>query len=116
MSKAPADFNHTDDPTEALGFMHRVSAEFYRMAIQGGVHTFIEFTGFMNEYIKLCEDAHRSGHDFIHANAHGGDENPLPMETYHAEYIAEKFNCIFGPSLRANPKAMELFIKKLKKG
>lgn len=116
MSRAPADFNHNEDPDEALAFMRSVSAQFYRLAIQGGVHTFIEFTGFMNEYIKLCEDAHKAGMDFVHANAHGGDENPLPMETYHAEYIAEKFNCIFGPSLRANPAAMRAFINKLKSG
>lgn len=118
MSKTqpPADFHHGDDPEMALKLMHRVSSSFYTMAAMCGVHTLIEFTGFINEYIKLCEDAHKAGIDFIHANAHGGDENPLPMETYHAEYIAEKFNCIFGPSLRANPNAMATFIRKLQSG
>jgi hypothetical protein len=76
----------------ALNCMHRAKNEFYRAAQESGVHTFLEFTGLMHEYIQLCESAMNAGIEFrTSAN--------LPMKDHHAKYLAEKLNCIFGPTL-----------------
>jgi len=42
---------------EKLDAMAQASGAFYAAAIRIGNHPFIEFTGLMNEYIKICADA-----------------------------------------------------------
>jgi len=73
-----------------------LSAHFYQNAVRIGNHAFIEFTGFMNEYIKLCEQSQKCGEDFTEANVHIG--KPLTVFGYNAAYIGEKFGCIFESS------------------
>lgn len=73
--------------------MSMAASEFYATATQIGNHAFIEFTGLMNEYITLCQQAHLKGVDFTQCNVHSGIE--LPMKGYHKLYIQEKLNCIF---------------------
>lgn len=92
---------------DALQKMSAVTSTFYRAAQQTGCHSFIEFCGLMNEYIKVCETTMHNGGDFLDANTHS--DKPLMMHDYHARYLAEKFDCIFGPTLRANPSAKAAF-------
>lgn len=83
--------------------MRRAAECFYRDAVKIGVHSFIEFTGLLNEYIKICEAAEATGDSsWSHANTHS--ETPLAMREHHIAYLIEKLDCIYGPSLRANPK------------
>jgi len=72
--------------------MRQLSSGFYTGATRIGNHAFIEFAGFMNEYIQLCERAMANGQDFTEANTHVGE--PLAQE-FNAAYIGEKFGCIF---------------------
>jgi hypothetical protein len=87
--------------------MRAVSSAFYGPATQTGCHAFIEFCGLMNEYIVVCENTARAGGDFMMANTH--NERPLAMKAHHAAYLAEKLDCIFGPTIRANPEARRIF-------
>lgn len=92
---------------QALKKMRAVSDQFYRGAVHTGVHPFIEFCGFMNEYISVCQRSLEKGIDFAQASAHSG--LALDMASHHALYLAEKFDCIFGPTLRANPDHRDAF-------
>ena len=103
----------TKEREEVLNRMQAVSNAFYREAIHVGNHPFIEFCGFMNEYIKMAQAAHSSGQDFTEATEHNGI--PLPMAAYNAEYLGEKFACIFGPTFRANPEMWEVFQRQVMK-
>lgn len=83
----------------ALAKMQTASDAFYSAAVRIGVHSYIEFTGVMNEYIKACRCAHENGIDFTQCNAHI-DGAELPMEDYMIKYINEKLTCIFGNRVR----------------
>jgi len=90
---------HKEFRAEALRKMRAASETFYRLAVQTQVHAFIEFTGLMNEYITLCEGAEAAGIDWLMANTH--TNTPLPIKEHHVGYLAEKLDCIYGPSLEA---------------
>lgn len=77
--------------------MQKASDLFYGMAIRVGCHNFIEFTGLMNEYIKMCEKANDAGIDFNECNVHTG--GALPMAPHNLVYLREKLECIYGPSV-----------------
>ena len=98
----------------SIKWMENASSTFYSLAVQSNVHPFIEFCGFMNEYIKLCRDALQKGIDFTECHGHSGEV--LPMQGFHAAYLGEKFNCIFGPSLMADNKLFRAFVVQLEKG
>lgn len=96
--------------TELQGMIDKMQAAsdaFYPAAAQTGHHAFIEFTGLMNEYIKICHRAHEQGIDFPSCSAHSGQA--LPMETYEAEYLGEKLGCIYGPSV-SDPKLATIML------
>lgn len=78
----------------ALNRMRNVSEDFYMFAVRIGNHPFIEFTGLLNEYIKICQNAHDAGIDFSDCSGHTGAE--LPMKQHNIEYIQQKLECIFG--------------------
>lgn len=80
---------------------------FYIMARDTNCHPFVEFCGFMNEYIKICKDALAEGVDFSFSTEHSG--LPIPIKEHQGKYIAEKFGCIFGPAMRANPRVWRIF-------
>lgn len=89
--------------------MQAVSNGFYREATQVGNHAFIEFTGFMNEYIKLCQEALAKGDDFTEANVHVG--KPLfEMHPFHAAYLGEKFGCIFATTFAGRKELIDAFV------
>lgn len=104
---APMSKKDFEDCKIVIERMQAVSAQFYLSATHTGCHAFIEFCGLMNEYIKICQASLEKGIDFRMANTH--NEIALVMQTHHAKYLAEKLDCIYGPSLRANPKLMEAF-------
>lgn len=81
--------------------MQQASNAFYAAAIAIGNHPFIEFTGLMNEYIKICEDAHAMGIDFSNCNIHTGER--LPVASYRQAYMQEKLECIFGCDVQVEP-------------
>ena len=78
--------------------MHAASDMFYASAIKAGCHAFIEFTGLMNEFIKLCEEAEKQGIPWVRANVHG--DVHLPFKPHHIEYLSEKLECIYGARLQ----------------
>jgi hypothetical protein len=80
-----------------LILMQQASTNFYRQAVHCGNHAFIEFTGLMNEYIKVCRTALNGGQDFAMANIHTGQA--LPFAQHHIDYLSEKLNCIYGASI-----------------
>ena len=82
-----------EEREEALRKMNEASSIFYSLAVRTGVHPFIEFTGLMNEYIKICRNAHNNGIDFSACNTH--TNSSLPMEPHEIDYINEKLECIF---------------------
>lgn len=77
--------------------MRAASSIFYTLATDTGVHPFIEFTGLMNEFIKICKDSLEAGINFPFANTHTG--TALAAQEYHIEYIWTKLDCIFGPTV-----------------
>lgn len=89
---------------ETLKQMKNIAHLFYCAATGLSSHKFIEFTGFLNEYIKACERAHSQGVDFI--------TETIPFKTHEMAYIAEKFDCIFGREL-SDPKLRGAFIQSL---
>jgi len=98
---------------EMIGKMQAVSNQFYSGAQLAGCHAFIEFTGIMNEYIKVCQHALDKGIDFSMANSH--NTTVLPMERYHLAYLGEKVNCIYGNALR-QPDNLPVLIDAIKHG
>jgi len=97
-----------------LAKMRDASNAFYAAAAASGCHAFIEFTGLMNEFIKVCADAHNDGKDFAFANTHGS--TALPFQPYHLAYLAEKLNCIYGPALLKSETSRKAFIAALFEG
>lgn len=88
-------FEYTADERAAmLRGMRAVSDNFYAGAVRVGVHAFIEFCGLMNEFIKLCTEAHEKGIDFTMANVHA--DQHLPFQPHHIAYLNEKLECIYG--------------------
>jgi hypothetical protein len=89
-----------EERTIQLVNMKRLSKLFYATAHAIGCHAFIEFTGLMNEWLKMAEEAHKQGIDFNACNTHSG--HALPMQPFQRNYINEKLECIFlGQSVMA---------------
>lgn len=82
---------------ESLAKMREASNQFYVAATRSECHAFIEFTGLINEYIKICEANLNRGTDFRELNAHG--KGQLQIQPYELYYIEEKLNCIFQGAL-----------------
>jgi hypothetical protein len=97
-----------EERREMLEKMQQISNTFYSLSVQVGVHAWIEFCGLMNEYVTLCQAAHAQGIDFGQANTHSGAA--LPVKPHNAAYLAEKLNCIYGPSLLSDPEVRGSFI------
>lgn len=87
----------------------RVYWAFFHAGIGQTCHAFIEFNGVLSKYVDLCRKAHEAGIDFTQANTH--NDIPFPCEAHDMAYLGEKLGCIFGPALRANPKAKRAFLE-----
>ncbi|EGK89276.1 hypothetical protein MicvaDRAFT_1754 [Microcoleus vaginatus FGP-2] len=83
-------------PEEILEAMEAAANNYYREAIATNCHTFIEFSGLMNEYIKICErNLKQQGVDFTKTSAHCPGEPKLQIEGWELDYINDKLHCIF---------------------
>lgn len=87
--------NSPQTPEEILEAMKAASHNYYREAIATNCHTFIEFTGLINEYIKICERNLKQGVDFTKTSVHCPDETKLEIEGWELDYINDKLRCIF---------------------
>lgn len=112
--RSPGTEYSPEERVAMLQKMQALSDLYYGRACAAGCHAFIEFAGLMNEFIKVCADAHKNGQNFPFANTHSGD--PLPFQPYHLAYLAEKLNCIYGPGLLANEANRRAFIDVLLDG
>jgi hypothetical protein len=86
-------------PEEILVAMEAASANYYREAIATNCHTFIEFTGLINEYIKICKRNLKEGVDFTQTSVHHTGGQTLHIQQWECDYINDKLRCIF-PNLR----------------
>lgn len=103
-----------EDRAKMLRGMRDLSDLYYSHAVRLGVHAFIEFAGLMNEFIRVCEEAHARGQNFPFSNTHSGEA--LPFKSYHLSYLAEKLECIYGPALLAKAENRDAFIWRLFEG
>lgn len=99
-----------EERDEQIKKMRAVSDRFYSGAVHTNVHAFIEFCGFMNKFIDICRESSKAGVDFNESNTHTGSS--LTVKSHDVEYLAEKFDCIFGPTLE-DPELRKVFLKKL---
>lgn len=102
------DIPYTKEALKAkVAEMRQAADLIYRLLQRCEVHPFIEFNGFMPKYIDLCDREASKGNDFTMASTH--NDKTLPMVAHDVVYLAEKFDCIFGPSFRANPELWKIF-------
>ena len=78
--------------------MWSVADEFYRGAANTNCHAFIEFTGLLREYCKICEENLARGINFRECN--GPPSQRMELQPYNIDYFNEKLNCIFQGLLR----------------
>lgn len=89
------DYSTTLTPEQSLELMKGASNTFYQLAALTQCHPFLEFTGIINEYIKICEENYKHrGIDFREENIHTG-KNQMVIADYMIDYINEKLECIF---------------------
>lgn len=79
---------------ETLQAMRLASDVFYSLAAQSQCHAYLEFTGILNEYIKICEENLARGIDFREENVHKGSSK-IVIKDYQIDYMNEKLMCIF---------------------
>jgi hypothetical protein len=96
-------------PEEMLVAMKAASANYYRNATATNCHTFIKFTGLINEYIKICErNLQQRRVDFTKTSVDSIDETRLHIEDWELDYINEKLRCIFPELLLIKVESIEI--------
>lgn len=97
---------------ETLRKMREINAAFYAMVFSAGMgsrcHAFVEFCGLQAKFIDLCQEALDQGVEFAFANQHSA--LPWPIDRHHADYLGEKFHCIYGFALGADPALRRAFL------
>ena len=83
---------------ETLDRMWLVADEFYEGAAKTDCHAFLEFTGLLREYCKVCEQNLARGIDFRELNGHRAQR--MELQSYNIDYFNEKLNCIIQGLLR----------------
>ena len=91
--------------------MREVANRVYPLLQSCNVHAFIEFNGLMQKYVDLCQRAADEGVDFVMFNTH--NDKSFEVQEHDVVYMAEKFDCIFGPLFRKDPKLWKLFKEQL---
>lgn len=91
--------------------MREVANKVYPLLQSCQVHAFIEFNGLMQKYVDLCQRAADKGVDFTMFNTH--NDKSFAVQDHDVVYLAEKFDCIFGPSFRAKPEQWAIFKEEL---
>lgn len=95
LTKKDSPLNLTLTPEQSLELMRGASNTFYQLAALTQCHPFLEFTGILNEYIKICEENYKLREiDFREENIHTG-KNQMVIADYMIDYINEKLECIF---------------------
>lgn len=90
----------------AVQKMEDASAKFYAAARDTNQHQFLEFNGLLVEYIKVMKE-------MLVRDINIFDAEVLPLLPHHAEYLAEKLNCIFGPTFLRKPEVRDAFLAAL---
>ncbi|NQE37525.1 hypothetical protein [Microcoleus asticus] len=85
-------------PEESLDRMEAAANQFYMLATATDCHAYIEFTGLLREYCKVCRENLARGIDFRELNGHRSQR--MELQPYELHYFQEKFNCIFQGLLR----------------
>lgn len=80
-------------PEQSLKKMWEAADHFYILACATNCHAYIEFTGLLREYCKICEANLKRGIDFRELNAHRSER--MEVQEYELDYFNEKLNCIF---------------------
>ena len=120
MTRRPVSPNHRNHKLNSkerkaaldkLDLLDNLSNDFYRVAIKTGTHAIIEHTGLMVEHIKMLRLAVENGVDPEHINVHGSSR--LGMEPHSAQYLAEKFACIYAPFF--TPETWGIFCRQVEK-
>jgi hypothetical protein len=93
-----------EDRLKTLAKMKVAVTGFYLDAQACGIHPFLEFAGFMQEYLKMLQGMLVKDIDFM--------DNELRAQPYEMEYVAEKLDCIYGDAAR-DPKNASAFYKAL---
>jgi hypothetical protein len=83
----------TTTAQESLNRMWRAPNQFYQAATETECHAFIEFTGLLQEYCKVCQENLARGIDFRELNGHTSQR--MELQPYEIDYFNEKLNCIF---------------------
>jgi hypothetical protein len=78
---------------ETLDRMWLTADQFYKAAVNTDCHAYIEFTGLLREYCKVCEEHLARGIDFRELNGHTSQR--MELQPYEIDYFNEKLNCIF---------------------
>ena len=78
--------------------MDAVANQFYMLAIATECHAYIEFTGLLREYCKVCRENLARGIDFRELNGHHSQR--MEIQPHEIHYLKEKLNCIFQGLLR----------------
>ncbi len=89
--------------TEMLDRMRYAAQAFYSLAQRAGLHQFLEITGFMNEYIKICERALAQDIDFATCT--------MPVWEVEAAYLGEKLGCMFHDSFAGQEPLVQAFCR-----
>ena len=103
---------HELNSKDSLNKMQEISSTFYYQAVQLGIHPFIEFAGMMNEYIKMANQSWDKGVDFTQTNIHS-DAPGLVAYGFNGDYLAEKFECIFGKTFFDSKEFKLAFLEKM---
>jgi len=78
---------------ETLDKMWQAAEQFSQAAANTNCHAFIEFTGLLREYCKVCEENLARGIDFRELN--GPPSQRMEIQPHEIDYFNEKLNCIF---------------------
>jgi len=84
---------------------------FFKENMASKCQAFMEINGLISKYVELCEAANEAGIDFTVAHKHNAQA--LPVAAHDIAYLAEKIECLFGPTLRAHPEAWPAFLRVL---
>ena len=86
-----------EEQEKMIRVMKEISTRFYCDAAATGNFQFVQFTGLINEFVKICEETMKAGIDFNECTGAFGRE--LVIQPYNIEYIREKLLRIYGENI-----------------
>jgi hypothetical protein len=85
-------------PEESLDRMEAAANQFYMLATATDCYAYIEFSGLMREYCKVCRENLARGIDFRELN--GPPSQRMILQPHQIDCFNEKLNFIFQGLLR----------------